>query len=241
MDSRIAIGDKLELEKVESRLSMNPDKVPVIYASHVLDEAENGNVLVSMPIQEGNIIPLSVGQEFSATFYSKTGLLQCQVMIISRFKKDTLFLMEIEQMTPLQKIQRREYFRLDCNMPVEYRVVTDQERKLIDEGIAYNIDEVQWKNGVILDLSGGGIRFVSPYQEEKDGFIQLRFDISAGDNIEVVYAYASVLRSERNQNNAAIYDNHLMFWKMDKGMREKIIRFIFDIQRKSRSKENGLS
>lgn len=241
MDSRIAIGDKLELEKVESRLSMNPDKVPVIYASHVLDEAENGNVLVSMPIQEGNIIPLSVGQEFSATFYSKTGLLQCQVMIIGRFKKDTLFLMEIEQMTPLQKIQRREYFRLDCNMPVEYRVVTDQERKLIDEGIAYNIDEVQWKNGVILDLSGGGIRFVSPYQEEKDGFIQLRFDISAGDNIEVVYAYASVLRSERNQNNAAIYDNHLMFWKMDKGMREKIIRFIFDIQRKSRSKENGLS
>lgn len=242
MDNKITIGDKLDLEQIENRLSVNPNKVLKVYASQVLDESENGDLLVSMPVQEGKLIPLNVGQEFFATFYTKSGLLRCQVVVTGRYKKGSLFLLEIEQLTALQKVQRREYFRLNCHMPVRYRIISDYEQKLINEGMAYNADELEleWKDGTMLDLSGGGIRFVSDSRLTKNAFVQVRFDISIGEEVEVVYAFATLLRTEPNPNNAAVYDNRIMFWKMDSGMQERIIRFIFEAQRKKRSKEAGM-
>lgn len=242
MDNKITIGDKLDLEQIEKRISVNPNRILKVYASQVLDELENGNLLVSMPIQEGKIIPLSVGQEFFATFYTKSGLLRCHVRIMGRYKKGSLFLMEIEQQTALQKVQRREHFRLDCHMPMEYRIVSDYEQKLIEAGTAYSADELdlEWQEGTMLDLSGGGIRFVSDTRLVKDAFVQVRFDISIGQEAEVVYVFANLLRTEQNPNNTAVYDNRIMFCKMDKKMQEKIIRFIFETQRKKRAKEVGM-
>jgi len=240
MDSRIAIGDKLELTKIETRLSVNPDKESTIYVSKVLDESQNGEYLVSMPTQEGNIVPLGVGQEFYATFYSKSGLLRCGVEITGRYKQGPLFFMEITQTTALEKIQRREYFRFPYNCPIKYRIIEDREKELIEKGIPYKEEEMIWKNGVILDLSGGGIHFVSSVQEEKNSFVQVCFEITEGSKRETIYAFADLLRSEKNMNNPGMYNNHVMFCRMGKDMREKIIRFIFDAQRRQRSKENGL-
>ncbi|MGN0155211.1 MAG: flagellar brake protein [Lachnospiraceae bacterium] len=242
MDNRIAIGDKLDMKKIENRISVNPDRAERIYFSQVLDELDNGNMLVAMPIQEGKVIPLSVGEEFMVTFYTKSGLLSCQIVISGRYKKGTLFLLEIEQKTVLEKIQRREYFRLSCRIPVEYRIIGNEERKYVEEGNAYNTDglEIEWKNGIMLDLSGGGMRFVSAFREEKGALVQVRFDITLMDEAEVVYAYAFLLRSEQNPNNTAIYDQRIEFFRMDQGLRERIIRFIFETQRKNRSKDMGM-
>lgn len=241
MDSRIVIGDKMDLEKIETRISVDPDKRPTIYASQVLDESPNGGILAAMPIQEGRVIPLAVGQKFHATFYTKTGLFRCEVEITARYKKDTLFLMELTQNTIFKKIQRREYYRLECNMPMEYRLIGDAEKKMIESGTAYEEEDMnpEWKNGVMLDLSGGGIRFVSAFREEKDAFIQARFEMPVGGETEIFCLYATLLRSEKNQNNHSIYDQRAMFWRLDYSLREKIIRSIFEMQRRIRFKSSG--
>lgn len=242
MDNRISIGDRMDLEKIETRISAVPDARPKIYVSQVLDEAEDGNSLVAMPIQEGKVIPLGVGQEFFATFYTKSGLLRCQIAVMERYKKGSLFLMKIEQKTALQKVQRREYYRLECSMPIEYRNLDEMEKKVIESGTEYDADKIalEWKKGVIMDLSGGGIRFISPVAEERDSVMQVRFSIEDGHDVMMIYAYAIVLRSERNQNNNAVYEHRLMFRKMNKTVREKIIRYIFNVQRKNRSKTTGM-
>lgn len=243
MDSRIEIGDKLDLEKIETRLSVYPGKGTDIYVSQVLDEGEEPDkIFVAMPIKEGKVIPLSVGQGFFATFYTKSGLQRCEVEVAGRYKKDSLLLLEIEQKTALEKVQRREYFRFDCRMPFEYRLLEEEEREMLESGNAYNTDEwqLEWKKAVMLDLSGGGIRYVSSLYSEKDAFVQVRFGITIEDKTEMVYAYARVLRSARNQNNSTIYDHNVKFWRMDQGLREKIIRYIFHQQRKNRSKQLGM-
>lgn len=243
MDNRIEIGDKLDLEKIETHLSVYPGKGTDIYVSQVLDEGqEPDRIFVAMPIKEGKVIPLSVGHGFYATFYTKSGLLRCEVEVMGRYKKDSLLLLEIEQKTGLEKVQRREYFRFECRMPIEYRVLGQEEREMLEAGNAYNADEWQldWKKAVMLDLSGGGLRYVSGFHTEKDTMVQVRFGITIEDKTEMVYAYAWVLRSFRNQNNNTIYDHHIKFWRMDQGLREKIIRFIFHEQRKNRSKQLGM-
>lgn len=243
MDSRISIGDKLDLEKIETRLMADPEKDVEIYVSQVLDEGSGEHTLfVAMPYREGKLVPLTVGQQFHATFYTKSGLLRCKVEIMGRYKKGTLYLMEIAAKSVLQKVQRREYFRFECRTQIEYRVLGAEEKAIIESENVYDTDEWQipWKNGIMLDISGGGIRLVSGAQEERDTLVQVRIDISIGEETDILYAFAKVLRSERSENNAAIFDVRLKFWRMDQGTRERIIRFIFEEQRRKRSKQLGL-
>lgn len=242
MDSRIVIGDKVDLIRTDNRLSADPDERTHVYSSQVLDESENGNMLIAMPMQEGKMIPLSVGEKIYATFYTKTGLFRCQIEVVGRYKKGTLFYMEVSQLSVMQKVQRREYYRLECHAPIEYRIISDLEQRFLEEGNAYNPDEmtIQWKQAVMLDLSGGGIHFVSPNQEERNVMLEVRFNIAFKDEIERIYVFATLLRSQRNENNSQIYDSHIKFWKLDEGTREKVIRYIFEEQRKIRLKDSGM-
>lgn len=240
MDERIQIGDKLELKKIEKRLYA--DAEDKVYVSQVLDEADNGNLFVSMPIQEGHVVPLGIDQEFIATFYTKAGLLSCKVIVKGRYKKESLFLLEIRLQGALEKIQRREFFRLDCRLEMQYRLVDAEEQKYIEAGQAYNPDElgIEWKKGIMLDLSGGGVRFVSSSKEEKGALMEIRFDMELDGVSEVVYALASVLLSVRNVNNNQIYEQRVQFYRMDQALQERIIHYIFQTQRKNRMKELGL-
>lgn len=242
MDNRISIGDKIELEKIETRLSVDPDKKTEKYASQVLDEAPNDRIYAAMPIRGGTVVPLSVGQHLKATFFTNTGLQCCEVVVTGRYRKEGFFLMEIDQVTTLQKVQRREFFRLESRKPIKYRIVEGEELEMIQAGNAYcaDVQAILWKDAIMLDLSGGGIRFVSSQKEERGSFVEIQFDIECDEQVEIVYLYAEVLRSERNANNNAIYDQRVTFWKLDNGMREKIIRYIFSEQRKRRSQQLGL-
>ncbi len=242
MDNRIEIGNKLNLEKIEERISVSETKKQ-IFISQVLDETEDGKLMISMPIQEGNVVPFSVGQKLNATFFTKSGLLRCQVVVTGRYKKGSLFMMEVSLKNELNKVQRREYFRFDCRMPMFYRIISDEEKKLIDLGKNYEVEgmEPEWKSAAILDLSGGGICFISNFREEKDTFLQVKFDMQLDGNVETMYAFASILRCERNENNTLLYDSHVKFWRLDQKEREKIIRYIFEEQRRKRSKEMGMN
>ncbi len=242
MDFRINIGDKLDLKKIEGHLSVDPDKETPIYISQVLDEADNGDMLVAMPISEGKVIPLNVDDEYDTTFYTKAGLLNCRMLVSGRYKKDALFLLALRQLTDLKKIQRREYYRLSCRNSLKYRMLSADERKEVELGRPSNaqVEEDEWKKGIMLDLSGGGIRFVSASKEEINSMLQVCFEYSIDNENKVMYAYAHLLRSERNENNSAIYDQRIKFYRMDREDREQLIRYIFETQRKIRSKESGM-
>ncbi|MDE5864499.1 MAG: flagellar brake domain-containing protein [Lachnospiraceae bacterium] len=242
MDNRIAIGDKLELVKIDTRLAVNPDSESTVYVSQVLDEGEYDNILAAMPIQEGRMIPLGVDQMFTATFYTKqTGLLRCKVKVIGRYKKDNLFMVELEPQDILKKVQRREYFRFPCRTRIDYRIVDEPELGIIEAGDTYKPDDalLEWKNAIMLDLSGGGIYFVADVAENNGAMVEVRFNIVLGNKGTVVYSYAKIMRVERNQNKPTIYDHHIQFWRMEHHKREKIIRYIFEQQRKNRSQQLG--
>ena len=243
MDTRLTIGDKIDLELIETKLSVDPDESPTVYNSQVLDESPNGEIMAAMPFLEGKLVPLAVGTHFLATVYSKFGLLRCKVEVTERYKKGSFFMMELSQRSVFDKVQRRQFFRLECNMPLLYRIVDPQEKQLLDSATPYDEDVIvkEWKKGVVLDISGGGIRFVSSDFEEKGNLIQVKFDMSVGDKEEEFCIFATILRSEQNRNKSTIYEQRVMFWKLNQALREKMIRAIFELQRKKRSNETGIN
>ena len=84
------------------------------------------------------------------------------------------------------------------------------------------------------------MRFVSPSKEQVGNLIELKFDLETEENSEVIFTLANLLLSVQNQNNNRIYEQRVQFYRMDRAMRERIIRFIFEIQRKNRMKEMGM-
>jgi c-di-GMP-binding flagellar brake protein YcgR len=101
-------------------------------------------------------------------------------------------------------------------------------------------EDIVWKKGVLLDISGGGVRMVSEYQEEPGCPIQLRFSIIVDGMNEEVIQYGKLIASAPNRNNNILYEQRVEFEQIDDKEREKIIRFIFDEERKKISKEKGL-
>ncbi|MCM1498946.1 MAG: flagellar brake domain-containing protein [Clostridium sp.] len=242
MDNRIAIGDKLELVKIDNRLAVNPNSESDVYVSQVLDEGEYDHILAAMPIREGKMVPLGVDQMFTATFYTKqTGLLRCKVKVVGRYKRENLFFVELEPQDILKKVQRREYFRFACRTHIDYRIVNEQELGALEAGMPYQPDGTvqEWKGATMLDLSGGGIYFIADVAESNGSMLEVRFNIVLGNKATVIYSYAKIMRVERNQNRPTIYDHHIMFWGMEHNTREKIIRYIFEQQRKNRSQQLG--
>lgn len=85
----IAVGNKIELVQLEQVIKN--DKNKKVYVSKIYDILSEDTLQIAMPIYEGKIVPLPVDEKYSACFYTTKGLLQCNVLITSRYKSGNLF------------------------------------------------------------------------------------------------------------------------------------------------------
>ena len=232
MDARLSLGDKMELVKIEQDESEENGKRKMVYGSQIVDELKNGEMMIAMPVVKGQVIPLSVGDSYRATFFAKKALFGCDLLITNRYKKDSLFILQVSMTSELVKQQRREFFRLDCRISMDYRMVSEHE----DDLTADEIEQFEWKQGVILDLSAGGVRFVSPNQEEKGTLVQVKFVLVEEEEVIRVTEYAKILRSEMSNLGNKLIETRLEFQNITDADKDQIIKYIFHQQRIARSK-----
>ena len=86
----VAIGDKLELRRLNSE-----DKTSgrgKVYVSQLLDLVDNDKAIIAMPIEKSHIVPLSVGEKYTISFYTGKGLYQCNGLSKYMFWKFSLYL-----------------------------------------------------------------------------------------------------------------------------------------------------
>lgn len=233
MQKIVSIGDKVDLKQVTAVKPKN-GKVPV-YPSQILDIKENNVLQLSMPVYEGRVVPLAVNDKYEVCVYAKNGLYVCNCIILERYKTESMFYMNAAVYTDLKKIQRREYFRYTYRTNVEFRIVT--EKVAMGEEIE-SLDEQRaatWYNGIMMDLSGGGLRMVSSLELEKGTLMEFRFPITIATGEQMVTMCGRQLRSQRMEGNPNLRDNRIEFINVDNALQEKIIRFIFEEERKSLS------
>lgn len=236
MQKIIAIGDKVDLQSLNKASLSDDQKLPV-YASRILDIKENNVLQLAMPFHEGKVVPLAVNSRHEICIYAKNGLFKCDIIVVERYKSNNMFYMDVAIYTPLTKVQRREFFRYTYRTTIEYRKVPAElalgkdNNEKETEG-----QETPWKSAIMMDLSGGGLRLVSPIDEEKDSYIQVRFPIRTTVGTEMLVLYGHILRSLRVENNPQLRDLRVEFVHMNPTVQEKIIRFIFEEERRNLSK-----
>ena len=245
----VDIGDKLELKKI--RLRSDELENEKIYKSQLLDFIDNETASILMPIEKGKIIPLSVGDKYNLRFFTKKGLYQCKSIIIGRSRVNNIYILNIQFTSDLEKYQRRQFYRLECILDVDYYIASDAEISIFnkirqnnftsDEELqtytnALNECKRQWLKGSVVDISGGGARFVSESIHEYGNILFMKIDFNNGSVIRNSTIKAMIVSSEKMMNRQGYYEHRVQFRDMPKEDRETIIKFIFEEERKQRSK-----
>ena len=234
----LSIGNKIELVRLEQIIKNEPNKK--VYVSKVFDVLPGNKLQIAMPIFEGKIVPLALDDKYSACFYTSKGLLQCNVLITSRYKSGNLFFLEVLMLGELAKVQRREFYRYKCTIDAKMRVVSDEEYETgVPEDISVPEDMLPWSDAKILDISGGGAKLVQKNDLDKNEVVKIKFMVSILDEVFFFNLFARILSSTRFNGRSDIYEQRLEFMKIAQDDRDNIIRFIFENERMARAKEAG--
>lgn len=241
----LSLGDRIEITKVvndEQKMKLIEDKSifskPLI--SQVYDIIDDNQLKIGMPIVEGRVIPLPVNARFNICFFTSGGLFKSRFVVTDRYKEEGLYVLVIELISELKKYQRRQYYRLEYTMDIEYMPIEEELRESIkNEEITIEdaMTDGNLKTGVLLDISGGGIRFTSNEQLEANIDLLLKLDICLANNKKVNGVVGTLLSSNKLQNKDGVYEQRVVFCDMTQMTRETIIRYIFEQERKMRQKQ----
>lgn len=235
----LLVGTKIELKRT-SKLKDADGEAGITYVSQILDKDEDGNIIAAMPISESHIVPVEVGSVFQAYFYTSKGIYRGRCRMSARGKEANIYIMTIQLIDDLVRYQRREYYRLTCLIDAKITPLTVKE--VLEYSKEFEIPEEltgEAEDCVIVDISGGGIRFISNTRYERDGYIYVEFNTATSLGIKQFGLMGRIVMSIKSETDNCKYDNRMQFKVISKEKREEIIKFIFDEQRRLRQKERG--
>ena len=232
-------GCKLELQALERSKTLGADAPKKTYVTKLYEIVTDDTMEVLMPMEQGKLILLSVDQEFDCVFYGQNSLYQCVVRISDRYKSNNVYILLLEIVSNLRKYQRREYYRFSCVLEMGSRNLEKDELEVLEEKPnALPIPEkaIPMKNSVIVDISGGGLRFISSEKYDPESFIYCSYNLIINGEKKKYEVVGKVLASKELENRRGTYEHRVQYYKMDSKTREEIIKYIFEEERKSRRK-----
>jgi c-di-GMP-binding flagellar brake protein YcgR len=216
--AHIKTGIKLELEVFDS---LN-EKVTPLFASQFEQALDEETAIIAAPIFEGVIFPIHRGWLMNIFFLESGDFYRFKAKVISRLRKGNLSFLKIKILSGIERVQRREFFRYECILPVKYRVVED----LINSDDKTKIP----KDAVTKNISGGGVCI--RLDEELDINKLIKCDLSLSKTKKIRF-YGKVVRKNKLDDNTTFkFEAGVLFEKIEYSDKEAIVRFIFEEQRK---------
>ena len=242
----LQIGNKIDicsLDKDDIRRAEN-GKVPIL-VSQLEAVEDNGELIVHMPVYKGKIILLSLGSRYEMIFYTRKGLYRGVCQVTDRYKEDNLFMVKVVLKSGLNKFQRREYFRLECIMGMQaYELTREDALRLDGAALEDHLKDPEMimteSNSVIVDISGGGIRFIGEKKYEEGDCLAVRTALQNENIDQPLLVVVSIVTCRKATPNMERYETRAEFLHLGSKLRETIIKYIFDEDRKIRKKEMGV-
>lgn len=242
VSSVVEAGDRIVLVKLENHRPVSERK----YNSRIIELLDYDRATISVPTDEGRVIPLSIGAIYRVSYSSPEGLFTCECEAIDRFRDGDTFKQLIKFHTVFERVQRREYFRIDIirdfdiarlnpeNETAVERIRNnkqfsdaDRNKNLLELGEFFTVKSI--------DISGGGIRFFCDRELDNSCLllVHLEFETANKENRLVLPAVVidNLIDRERNR-----FEYRIRFKNLKRTERESIIRYLFEEERKRRHK-----
>lgn len=210
------------------------------YISRVETIVNEDTMEIAMPMEQSKLILLPVDGEFNLTIYAEKNLFQCFVRITDRYKSNNLYMLVVELTSNLRKVQRREFYRYSCALEMASRTLEEEEIRAIESKIPYTLQPgLPLKRSVIVDISGGGLRFISNHQYEIGSLLYCSYYLLKDGEKKLYEVTGRVLAVKELENRPGTFEHRVEYYNINSDTREEIIRFIFEEERKERRKQNG--
>ncbi len=242
----LQVGNKIDVCSLErkDREKIDGKKVPIL-ASSLESIEEDGELVIQMPMYKGKMVLLTLGLRYELMFYNRKGLYRAVCQVTDRYKEDNLFMVRVALKSNLTKFQRREYFRLECILGMTaYELTREEALSLNGNALKDRIHDAEIlmtrNDAVIVDISGGGIRFISERSYEEGDTLAVHTVLTnevIDQELTVVVAVVSCRKASPNMER---YETRAEFLHLGSKLRETIIRYIFDEDRKIRKKDMGV-
>lgn len=233
-------GNKVELQAVERVKYADESEKKKVYVSQVNDILSEDRLEILMPLEKSKLILLPVNAEYDLYFYTATGLYQCFVNVIDRYKSENQFILLVELTSNLRRFQRREYYRLGCALEMNARPLEKEEVDAVENNSTFLVPGLPLKRSVIVDISGGGIRFVGSYCYEPESLVYCKYSLVIDGNAKEYTLVSKVLTARELEDRPGYFEHRAQYINIDTVEREEIIRFIFEEERKHRKREKGI-
>lgn len=233
-----AVNPDTEEESENGIERVNINEVKKSYRTKVFDILAEDQLEIMMPIEKGKVILLPVDGQFDLCFYTEKGLYQCYARVLDRYKSNNIYIVVMELTSNLRKRQRREYFRLDCALEMEFRALERAEITAAEQGRFYLSKGLPLRQGVVADISGGGVRFIAGCSFEEGTLIYCTYTLQAKGEEKQYHLIGKVLLSRELNDRPGEYENRVQYVNMDVDEREEIIKYIFEEERRQRHKKN---
>lgn len=233
-DKLISVGDKIEINIIKDR-NVSNDEEKVTYVSQILD-FDGEQISAALPMREGHLVTLEVNSNLECYFYTASGIYKAHAHITSRYKKEKLYMMNLELKDELKKFQRRQFFRLPCNIITTLRTLSVSE--VLDYSMKHEVKDntdAQVVQGVIVDISGGGTRVFSKSRYKSGDYVYMNFPLEMNMGIKNVSVLAKVISSSELAGRRDYCDNRLQFKEIPGSLRDSIVKYIFEQQRKKQN------
>ncbi|MCL2052022.1 MAG: flagellar brake protein [Lachnospiraceae bacterium] len=233
----VKAGSKLEMQKVDRmKYNKNAEKPP-IYGTTVYDIISEDRLEIAMPMIKSKLILLPVDSEYDLCLYTDNGLYQCFGRVIDRYKANSIYVILVELTSNLRKFQRREFYRFSCALEMNSRKLEADEIKSVESELINLSPNLPLQRSIVVDISGGGLRFVSNYAYASDTLIQCCYSLLIDGKYKEYNLVGKVLSVKENPNRPGLFEHRVQYVDINTEEREEIIRFIFEEERKNRQKE----
>lgn len=243
----LTIGDKIDIKPLDK--NGKPLHNTRVFASQLVDFVDFDIINISTPIVYSRAIPLTSGENYNLCFYTSKGLYQCNCVAINNFKEDNTIISSVRVVTNPEKLQRRQFYRLECLLDIEYRCIQMEEetlrKKLIENNFlsskerdnciaTLNKLEEEWAKATITNLSGGGAKFNTTTRLNQSEKLCIKMELPKETGKIKLELDAIVIASEKIIIKSNSYENRVQFIKINPRDREELIKYIFELDRKKR-------
>ncbi|MCR4616604.1 MAG: flagellar brake domain-containing protein [Lachnospiraceae bacterium] len=232
-------GDKIELTPVGGKVRLADDGTEINkkYFTKISAITSDDTLELLMPMEKTKLILLPIDAEYNVVVYTEGGLYQCFARVIDRYKSEGMFFLAVELTSNLRKYQRREYYRFSCALEMCARNLEEEEINAVQNKSKIWLQPNRpIKRSVVVDISGGGLRFLSNQRYEPGSMIYCSYNLVRGSERKQYELVGKVLEVKELENRSGTFEHRVQYYNIDDATREEIIQFIFEEERKVRRK-----
>ncbi len=213
---QIGLGTKIELELYDS----NGDKVrPVLVSQYETYDEKTNQMEIHVPFHEGRIYPVHSGTIMDVIFSKDSETYSFKAQAVNRETQNGIAILNIKPVSSIEKIERRSFFRMNCTLEAEYRVI--ETLPIEDTG-----QEPFFKT-TTRDISGGGVCLVTDSKLKAGTMLEAYLKLGRKVRFMGIVARSIEVR----EKGKIVYDTGLEFKMIENRDRERIISFVFETQR----------